>query len=178
MRVWAAHGSRNHTSPLTSAQVCLRAGGEPAEGRPRRPALRPCLARRPRRSAGKFAVQRQEVIYARFRGEERGLDRGLPRRISDHSASRKEIPSQSFLDSAGRTLPGRALSATFTKPPPPWCNTHKYILGVRRTLEIIFTDGAEKLARNKEGEVPSLAFRLWPGSAALYSFRPSPHLSR
>lgn len=98
--------------------------------------------------------------------------------MSGHSASGKLRWSLAFLSPAGRTLLGKALYATFTKPVPPWCYPHKYILGVCCTLETILRTGADELARYKEGEAPFLAFRLGPGSAARCPLLLKPHLAR
>lgn len=70
------------------------------------------------------------------------------------------------------------LSATFTKSPSPWCDSPKRILSVRGTLETIsFGAGPEKLARNKEREAPSFAFRRGPSLATRYPLCPPPHFA-
>lgn len=104
--VWADRGSGNHTRLPTSAPACLRAAAERAEQRPRVPALRPGLVGGWRRGAARGSLQcrRRAVIYARFRGEGRGLCGGLPRWISGHPALRKALCSQAFLRPAGRML--------------------------------------------------------------------------
>lgn len=76
--VWAAHGSRNHTSPLTSAQVCLRAGAEPAEGRPRRPALRPCLAADPGAAPGSSQCSGRRLFTRGFEVKREDRTGGSP----------------------------------------------------------------------------------------------------
>lgn len=102
--------------------------------------------------------------------------RGSPSRLLGIPPRRRRAGPPTFPASpAGRTLLGRALSATFTKLPSPWCDPHQHILGVRCPLETIFLPTeAEGLARNKEGEAPSLGFRLGPGSAAPSLLQPAP----
>lgn len=103
---------------------------------------------------------------------------GPQRWSSDHSATGKANWSQAFLCPAGRTLLGKALFATFTKPPPPWCFPHKHTLGVRGTLETSLTYQTKNLARKKAEEAPPLALHLRPCSLSrvLFSYL-QPHLS-
>lgn len=148
-------GSRPRAeSKLVLSPQCkplLEAGAERAEERPCGLAQHPGLARQPRRGALSFQRRLQEVIYVRVRGEGRGLGWGLPKPISEHSAPGKVSCFQASLSLTGRMLRGKAVSATFTKLPSPWCDPHKHILGVSDTLETILTDRGEELARNRKG---------------------------
>lgn len=99
-------------------------------------ALRPGLARRPRQCGGSWlGAGQQELFTCGFEVRESAGQETLK---GLNSAQEKAELVPSFLEPRWADACGQSFSATFTKSPSPWCDSHKRILSVCGTLKLFF----------------------------------------